>query len=241
MRAVHAAAELLGGVIRRGRSLVCRGPISSRSRAICSVWRWVAGICGSRGSPTPKPRSRSAALANTRPAPPPQRPIARCAGSSSTVQSAGGGVIVGLRGVDHRPDVRPDDVRDDADDPDGADAHPRQRQRVVTGVVGQVGSGHHLRAGEQVALGVLDGGDPRVLGEPEQGVRGDGDHRPRRDVVEHHRQAGGVRDGREMRQQALLLRPRVVRRDDESRRARRPSRPPWPAAPNARCRRCRRR
>ena len=43
----------------------------------------------------------------------------------------------------------------------------------------------------------------------------DRDDAARRDVVEHHRQVGGVGDRGEVRQQAGLRRPRVVRRDDQ--------------------------
>ena len=55
------------------------------------------------------------------------------------------------------------------------------------------------RRGPQVALGVLDRGDPRVVGEAQERLGGDGDAGPAGDVVEHHRQVGGVRDGGEVR------------------------------------------
>ncbi len=75
--------------------------------------------------------------------------------------------------------------------------------------------GDDLTARQQVTLGVLDGEDARVLGEPAQGVDLDRHDRPRRDVVQHHRQLGGVRDGGEVRVQARLGGPGVVRGHDE--------------------------
>ena len=67
----------------------------------------------------------------------------------------------------------------------------------------------------EVALGVLVGDDPRVLGEPDQGLGADRDAAAAGDVVEHDRQAGGVGDGREVPVQALLRGLVVVRRDGE--------------------------
>ena len=49
----------------------------------------------------------------------------------------------------------------------------------------------------------------------DEGLDLDRDERARRDVVEHHRQVGGVGDRGEVPEQAGLRRPVVVRRDDE--------------------------
>ena len=70
-------------------------------------------------------------------------------------------------------------------------------------------------AAAEVALGVLVGDDPRVLGEPDQGLGVDRDAAAAGDVVEHDRQFGGVGDGREVPVQALLRGLVVVRRDRE--------------------------
>ena len=100
----------------------------------------------------------------------------------------------------------------DADKADGTHRQPRQVQRIITRVVRQPGLGDDLSTAVQVALRVLDGHDVRMLGQRADGVPFDRDRRPRRDVVEHHRQLGGVGHCGEVRDQAGLRRPRVVRR-----------------------------
>ena len=69
-------------------------------------------------------------------------------------------------------------------------------------------------AGAEVALGILDRDDPRMLGELEQRLDGDRRAGAARDVVQHVRQAGGVGDLLEVRDQTALRRLVVVRRHD---------------------------
>ena len=107
------------------------------------------------------------------------------------------------------------DVGPHADEPRRTHRQPRQVQRIVAGVVGQPGLGHDHRAAVQVALGVLDGDDVRVRRHRADGVPLDRHHGARRDVVQHVGQRGGVGDRGEVRDQARLRRPRVVRRHDQ--------------------------
>ena len=70
--------------------------------------------------------------------------------------------------IDIRGVVVAVDVADDRDDARAAVGQPGEVHRVVAGVVREVGGGHHPRALEQVALGVLHREDPLVLGQPHQ-------------------------------------------------------------------------
>ena len=96
-----------------------------------------------------------------------------------------------------------------------SDREPGEVQRIVAGVIRQTGLGHDRRGPVQIALGVLDRDDVGMRGERPQGVPLDGNHRARRDVVEHDRKIGGVGDGAEMCDEAGLRRPRVVRGDHQ--------------------------
>ena len=164
-------------------------PGHRRSRRSARRWRAAAAAAGRRRR---SPVSRSAAFAKITP---PTLPCARSTRQHALVQRA----WPRRRG---RPRRRPACSRSrpattcpmTLTNADRADRQPRQVQRVVAGVVGQVGAGDHLAAGQQVALGVLHGQDPRVFGQPEQRVHLDRHDRARRDVVQHHRQPGGVRD-----------------------------------------------
>src|SRR5581483_9246635 len=69
--------------------------------------------------------------------------------------------------LQHGAQLWGDQVAGDADEADRADREQRQVERVVTGVPGEVGLRDDLGGGHGVALGVLVGDDPRVLGEAE--------------------------------------------------------------------------
>ena len=100
--------------------------------------------------------------------------------------------------------------------PTAADRQQRQGERVVAGVVGQVGA---AAVTQEVAarspLASLTADDPLVLGEPDQRLGGDRHAGAVRDVVEHHRQPGGVGDRGEVPDQPGLRRLVVVRRDHQ--------------------------
>ena len=97
--------------------------------------------------------------------------IASRSGSSSTCSARACSRSPASTARDHRGVPVGGDVRDDRDDAGGADRQPGEVERVVAAVVGQVGVGHHAGALEQVALGVLDRRDPRVLGRAGAGCR----------------------------------------------------------------------
>ena len=209
------------------------------SAASASIWSGVAGTCGSRGSPTSMPCSRSPALAIVTP---PRRLWASLERAERDVDLARRGDVAGSERRQHLSQLARGDVAPDADEPDRAHRQPRQVQRVVTRVVRQTGLGDDLPAAVQIALGVLD---PRRCSDVSASARmvshSIGIDRPRRDVVEHDRQLGGVGDRGEMRDQPRLRRPRVVRRHHQQSVRALGSRTPWPDARCARCRRCRRR
>ena len=94
-----------------------------------------------------------------------------------------------------------------ADDPDGAHRQQRQRHRIVTGVVRELALRDNSRRGRQVTLGILDRDNPLMFGQPQHGVGGNGDAGTTRNVVQHHRHVGGVRDPPEVLQ---LSRPAVA-------------------------------
>ena len=106
-------------------------------------------------------------------------------------------------------------MRDDGDEAGGAARHPREVQAIVARVVLQAGAVHALHAGLDVARGVLDAEDARVLGQDVEGRVGEGDARAARDVVEHDGQIGRIRDGAHVGAQALLGGAVVVRGDDQ--------------------------
>ena len=97
------------------------------------------------------------------------------------------GRVTALERLDHGFGRRAAEVGRRADDADAADREQWQRRRVVAGVEGQTGLGHHLAAGRQIALGVLDREDAAVLGQPQHGLGGDRGAGAAGDVVEHHR------------------------------------------------------
>ena len=116
----------------------------------------------------------------------------------------------------HHLDVVPaGDVTDHRHHAGAAVREPAEVEHVVTGVEGQPRALHEADAAEQVTDGVLDRDDQLVLGRPREGVLGDRDAGPPRDVVEHHREVGGICHGAEVREQAVLGGLAVVGRDDE--------------------------
>ena len=121
----------------------------------------------------------------------------------------------GQVGVDHLVQPVPDHVADHADEARGPDRQHGQVQHVLAAVVDEVGGQHHLRARAQITLGVLDGDDPRVLGQLDQGLGGDRDTGAAGDVIQHVRQPGRVGDRGEVGDEAVLLRLVVVRRHHE--------------------------
>ena len=131
------------------------------------------------------------------------------------VDRAGLDQVAGLDGGDELGQPRADDVADHADHADGTERQQRQVQHVLAAVVREVGAGQGPGHGAEVALGVLDRDDPRVLREPDERLHLDRHLRARRDVVEHHRQVGGVGDRGEVAEQAGLRRPVVVRGHDQ--------------------------
>ena len=79
-------------------------------------------------------------------------------------------VLTGAVSVDHLMELDTDDMPDHADEPRRADREPGQVEVVVAGIPDQIGRRHHAGRAEQVALGVLDGDDPRVVGELDERV-----------------------------------------------------------------------
>src|SRR5699024_10463158 len=108
------------------------------------------------------------------------------------------GDLARVEGVDHLLEVAADDVADNTHKTRAPHRQHRQVEDVGTAVEGQVGAFHHPGAGAQIVLGVLVGDDARVLGEPHQRLGGDRSTGAVRDVVEHHRQFGGIGDGGEV-------------------------------------------
>ena len=143
-------------------------PAAPRSAAIAATCSSVAGGSGSRGSPTSMAAQAQRGLREDHAADPAHRPEHR-------QQSAVDGAGAGRR---RRPRTPPACARSRSattcpmtlTKPTPPTDEPRQVQRVVAGVVGEVGGRDDLAAGEQVALGVLHRDDPRVLGEPAQRV-----------------------------------------------------------------------
>jgi hypothetical protein len=131
------------------------------------------------------------------------------------VDLARGGDPARVVRLDHGGDPVGDQVPGHADDTDRTDGQQWQGQRVLTGVVGQVGAGHDVGGGGEIALGVLVGDDAGMLGQPQQRLRVQGRARPPGDVVGHHRQAGCIGDGTEVGQQTVLGRLGVVGGHDE--------------------------
>ena len=102
---------------------------------------------------------------------------------------------------------------DDADHAGRTVGEPGEVELVGAGVDLQVGPGQHPGALVEVVLRVLHGDDPRVLGQPDQGLGVDRHAGATGDVVEQHRELGGVGDSAEMREQPRLRRAGVVGRD----------------------------
>ena len=98
--------------------------------------------------------------------------------------------------------------------PGGADREVRQHVRVVAGEVHQVGLVEHAADFAEVALRVLDRQHVGVLGDPEDRLVADRHTGAAGDVVEDHRQVGGVGDEPEVGEDAGLRGLVVVRRDD---------------------------
>ena len=131
----------------------------------------VAGSSGSRGRPASGRPSRSSAGldhdhslgsghdADGRPGAAPWW-IARRRATSPASKAAS----IASQPVGHQ-------VAGDADEADRPDGEQRQVERVVAGVVREVAATPSPAARRQVALGVLDGHDARVLGQPDAASR----------------------------------------------------------------------
>ena len=130
------------------------------------------------------------------------------------VLGGGRGQVAGVHGVDHRAIRSCGDVRGDADEAGRTDREVRQRVRVVTGEVHQIGLVEHTAHLGEVALGVLHGEDVRVLGEAQDRLVLDRHTGAARDVVEDHGKIRGVGDETEVCEDSGLGRLVVVRRDD---------------------------
>ena len=102
---------------------------------------------------------------------------------------------------------------------DAVAAHRQDRQRpgVVAGEDRDVARALAADAGDllEVAAGLLDRDDARVLGQPQERVGVDVRARPRRDVVDDDRQVALVGDRPEVRVEHPAVGPVVVRRDDQ--------------------------
>src|SRR5699024_1642513 len=99
--------------------------------------------------------------------------------------------------------------------PERPEGQQRKVECVLAGVVDERGVVHHERGGEEVALGVLDREDVRVVGQPQKRVRDDRGTGAAGDVVEHDRQVGRVGGGTHVRLDRRLRRLRIVGGDDE--------------------------
>ena len=106
------------------------------------------------------------------------------------------------------------DVRGHADQSGRTDREMREHVRVVAGEVHQIGLVEHAAHLGEVALGVLHREDVRVLREPQDRLVLDRHAGAAGDVVEDHRQIGGVGHETEVREDAGLRGLVVVRRDD---------------------------
>ncbi|MPM88807.1 hypothetical protein SDC9_135911 [bioreactor metagenome] len=136
-------------------------------------------------------------------------------GQGALVERQRGGGVAGHPGIDDLPSEQTGEVGGGPDQAHATDRQQREGDRVVTGVVGQVGGGDDLRRLDDLTLGVLHRHDARVLGEREHRLGLHRDAGPARDVVDDHRQVGGVGRSPEMGQQPLLRGTGVVRGDDE--------------------------
>ena len=131
------------------------------------------------------------------------------------MQRQGAGDVTCDVGRDHLVGLRAEQVSRHADDADSADRQKGQRDLVVAGVVRQISARQHPRGLGKITLGVLDGDDALVLGEPYQRLGRDGRPGPAGDVVEHDRERRRIGGSGEVRDQAGLGRLVVVGRDDK--------------------------
>ncbi len=94
-------------------------------------------------------------------------------------------------------------------------ASGRKVEGVLPRVVDEGRFGHHRLRGEEVALGVLDREDVRMVGESEERLRRDRHPGATGDVVEHDGQVRGVRRRPHVRGDRRSRRLRIVGGDDE--------------------------
>jgi hypothetical protein len=125
--------------------------------------------------------------------------------------------VAGVHGIHHLTVGRRGDVRGDADQARRTDRQVGQHVDVVAGEVHQVGVVEHAADLGEVALGILDRQDVRMLGGPQNGLVLDRDAGAARDVVEDDRQVRGVGDEPEVGEHAGLGGLVVIRRDDHDR------------------------
>ena len=133
------------------------------------------------------------------------------------MDAPGGGPVPGVRGRAQRDELARDLVGRDGDDAVAAHREHRQGPGVVAGQDRDVARPVAADPGDllEVAAGLLDRDDPRVLGESQERVRIDVRAGPRRDVVDDDRQVALVGDGPEVRVEHPAVGPVVVGGDDE--------------------------
>ena len=103
-------------------------------------------------------------------------------------------------------------MTDDGDHPGGADRKQRQVEDIVAGVPGESRLADPPLREVEIALRVLVGDDPRMLGDALERVELDARPSALGNVIGDHRQPGRVSDRQEVRLDAGLRRTVVVRR-----------------------------
>ena len=120
------------------------------------------------------------------------------------------------RGVRHFRHLARDDIGDNADHADGADAHHRQRQGVVSRQNAEFAVDHPAQLADAIdhAGGFLEPDDilRQIAAQARDRVVRDVHAATPRDVVENERNLGGFGDGAEVRVQSRLGRLVVIRR-----------------------------
>ena len=117
---------------------------------------------------------------------------------------AGRGKVAGVDLGHERAQAGADHVPGDGYDARGPVGEPGEVERVVARVVFQARALHLDEAGGDVAGGVLDADDPRVLGEPQKRRGVELDSRAAGDVIEHDGKVARLGDGQNVLVHAFL-------------------------------------
>src|SRR6478736_4170878 len=131
------------------------------------------------------------------------------------VDLAGSPKVIGVDGVDELAEAAGGDVGGDPYQADCAQRHPGKGQPVIARVEEEVRFGHDAGGCGEVRLGVLDGDDVGVLGQPDHGVGLNRYGGTPGDVVEHDGDVHCGGDGLEVRADAGLAGLVVVRGHQE--------------------------